>query len=263
MFNGTNSHLPAEASAQEGSVFRQSVDKQNKKYYTLIMKKIITTILVFSAFLTAASGTKAQMMGRFSNTAVDWQEVVEHTLREEKEGKELWNKFQTKETACAELTNEQFGVLGEYFMGQMMGSSHSAMNQMMINMMGEDGEEQMHLVMGKRLSGCDTTAVFPAQGIGFMPMMQMMMGGWSSPFGFNQANNSMMNFGFTPFSWFGWLFMLLWWALIIIIVIASVKWLAGQFKGGTANKNALDILKERYAKGEIDKREFEEKQKDL
>jgi hypothetical protein len=44
--------------------------------------------------------------------------------------------------------------------------------------------------MGKRLSGCDTSAEFPSQGVGFMPMIQMMMGGWSSPMGSNQSNNS-------------------------------------------------------------------------
>ena len=195
------------------------------------------------------------MMG--SNSTPD-----DHTAREEAEGKATWEKLQAKQTACTDLSDEDFGALGEYFMGQMMGSSHSAMNQMMVNMMGEEGEEQIHIVMGKRLSGCDTSAAFPSQGVGFMPMMQMMMGGWSSPFGFNPTNNSMMNFGY-GFGFFGWLFMLLWWVLIIVAVIALVKWLANQFKGGVSSKTALDILKERYAKGEIDKKEFEEKKKEL
>ena len=195
------------------------------------------------------------MMG--SNSTPD-----DHTAREEAEGKATWEKLQAKQTACTDLSDEDFGALGEYFMGQMMGSSHSAMNQMMVNMMGEEGEEQIHIVMGKRLSGCDTSVAFPSQGVGFMPMMQMMMGGWSSPFGFNPTNNSMMNFGY-GFGFFGWLFMLLWWVLIIVAVIALVKWLANQFKGGVSSKTALDILKERYAKGEIDKKEFEEKKKEL
>lgn len=184
----------------------------------------------------------------------------DHTAREEAEGKEIWQKLQNKEISCADLLDDNFGALGEYFMGQMMGNSHSAMNQMMVNMMGEEGEEQVHIVMGKRLSGCDTAAVFPNQGIGFMSMMNMMTGGWSSLFGFNPTNN-MMNFGY-GFGFFGWIFMVLWWVLIIAGIVALVKWLTGQFRGGSG-KSVLDILKERYAKGEIDKREFEEKKKDL
>jgi putative membrane protein len=219
------------------------------------MKKLVTTIFVSAAFFAAMSLVNAQMMG--SNSTPD-----DHTTREEAEGKAILEKLQAKQTACTDLSDDDFGALGEYFMGQMMGGSHSAMNQMMVNMMGEEGEKQMHIVMGKRLSRCDTSATFPSQGVRFMPMMQMMMGGWSSPFGFNPVNNSMMNFGY-GFGLFGLLFMLSWWVLIIVAVIALLKWLVNQFKGGISSKTALDILKERYAKGEIDKKEFEEKKKEL
>ena len=99
---------------------------------------------------------------------------------------------------------------------------------------------------------------------------QEMMGnweGWSSPFGNNSTNN-MMNFGFTPFGGFGWifmiLFMILWWVLIIAGIVALIKWLISQSRGTHDHeKSPLEILKERYAKGEIDKKEFEERKKDL
>ena len=206
------------------------------------MKRLLITTFIFGSMLVAGS-VNAQMMGNFSNTQVDWNEVVEHTAREEQEGKELWGQFQAKEVACENLSDEQYGVLGEYFMGQMAGDSHAAMNAMMIQTQGEDGEERIHIVMGKRLSGCDTSTAFPAINGGWMPMM---------------------NFGFGTMGGFGWIFMILWWVLIIAGIVALIKWLTSQSRGIHHNeKSALEILQERYAKGEINKQEFEEKKQDL
>jgi len=187
-----------------------------------------------------------------------------HTAREEAEGEIVWQKLQSKEAVCADLSDEDFGVLGEYYMGQMLGDSHEAMNEVMVRMHGEEDEEQIHIIMGKRLSGCDTSATVPGITGGWMPMMNMMWGGWSSPFGSNNStNNNMMNFGFGPFGGFGWIFMILWWVLIIIGIVALIRWLTSQSKDGASHKSALDILKERYARGEINKNEFEEKKKEL
>lgn len=223
------------------------------------MKKFIfSTINIFGISLLFSGIISAQ--GIMDANAINSDG---HTAREEAKGKAVWEKLQAKELTCEDLSDDNFGTLGEYFMGQMTETSHEAMNNMMTQMTGEQGEEQIHIVMGKRLSGCDTSALFPAGSGGWMPMMNMMWGGWSSPLGNNSTNN-MMNFGFGPFGGFGWIFMILWWVLIIAGIVALIKWLTNQSRGTLGHeKSSLDILKERYAKGEIDKKEFEDKKKDL
>ena len=75
--------------------------------------------------------------------------------------------------------------------------------------------------------------------------------------------NNMGDFGWVP--GFGWIFMLLFWGLVILGIVAIVKWIvAGGVSGNaTKSKTALEILEERYARGEIDREEFEQKKRDL
>ena len=61
--------------------------------------------------------------------------------------------------------------------------------------------------------------------------------------------------------WFGGgIMMILFWAIVIYFIVWLVR--NNKANGKDSNK-ALGILKERYAKGEIDKNEFEEKKKEL
>ncbi|MDI6777720.1 MAG: SHOCT domain-containing protein [Patescibacteria group bacterium] len=187
------------------------------------------------------------------------------TAEEEQEGRLIWQNLQSGQTSCQNLSEGDYELLGEYFMGTMMGDSHEAMNAMLEQRLGKEGEERMHIAMGKRMSGCDTSAQYP-QGFNFMPMM----GVWSSPTGFNQNNNNSMMWGFgnNPMGWgfglFGLIFMLLFWILIVAGIVILIKWLVSQSHGTHGHeKPPLDILKERYAKGELNKEEFEAKKKDL
>jgi putative membrane protein len=80
-------------------------------------------------------------------------------------------------------------------------------------------------------------------------MGRWMMGGWGM-------------------GWLGMLIMIIFWGLIIAGVVSLIRWLV-QNTGSNRNENdsmrpkAIDILKERYARGEINRNEYETMKRDI
>lgn len=158
-------------------------------------------------------------------------------------GKEIYQKLQSKQTECAKLTDGDFEALGELFSAGMMGNGYEFMNGMMEQAMGTDGEKFMLIVMGKRFSGCDTKAELPAQYEKYSSLLPMMSAenfqasGSGSPLlysknrGFNGGFGMMGGtYGFSGFHILGGLTMLLVWTALILLVVALVKYIRNQRK---------------------------------
>src|SRR3989344_9026472 len=108
------------------------------------MKKIffITIFIFIFIFSFALLPNFSFAQGMMGNTAT----VSDgHTAREEAEGKGVLEKLQTKELACKDLSDDNFGNLGEYFMGQMAGDSPATIKAVVKQAPGGEGEEKIHI----------------------------------------------------------------------------------------------------------------------
>jgi len=61
---------------------------------------------------------------------------------------------------------------------------------------------------------------------------------------------------------------MVWWWIIAIGIVAAIVWIVTKRLNKSStnqgmSKSALEILKERYARGEIDKQEFDKRKRDL
>ena len=138
--------------------------------------------------------------------------------------------------SCDQLNDEQLETIGEYYMEQMHpGEAHEIMD----NMMGGEGSvslKQVHINMAKRLYCNDDVY------IGYGMMGRGMMGGYP-------ANYDYTDYGYST----------IFWIMLLIVVIALFVWVI--LKMGIKNKysgSPLNILRNRLARGEITKKEFEE-----
>lgn len=238
---------------------------------------IITLVAVFALTLGVVNVTHAQMgmMGGTwgttqtnSNTSQELRDTLSAILSTQ-------NISDQSKVDCSKVTDDQFEKLGDAYMGTMFAST--AQHEAMDNMMGGEGSaslRQAHINMGRSYLGCWSNY---NSGPIAMPMMGYggghgMMGtyGYQPDITRSNYHNNMMGYGFNGFGGTGWLggglVMGLFWLLLIVSVVALVRMAmhrGGMHHTATTNTSAIDILKERYAKGEIDKEEFESKKKDL
>jgi uncharacterized membrane protein len=182
-----------------------------------------------------------------------------------------YNVDKVQDLDCDELSEEDLERVGDALMEVMHpGEAHERMDRMM----GGEGSESlknMHVSMGSGYLGCSGYD----QGYGMMGGMGMM-GRSGNPMdksggdSWGEGGRSMMeNFSGFPLSIFGSGESLLSGLILLIVIIGGVVffviWLKKQklpaFSG--SRQSAMETLKIRYAKGEIRKREFDSKKKDL
>jgi Short C-terminal domain len=152
------------------------------------------------------------------------------------------------------VSEKKLEELGDQLMEIMIGNHEE--HERMDAMMGGDGSKSlnaMHASIAYRyLSGV------PFGMMGYNGMMdgyrynRNYKGG--SPMMWNN-NYGMMGWGFG--GWVMWIFILIVLIAIGLLIYFIIK------KNSTGNEAPIDILKKRYAKGEISKKEFDKMKKDL
>ncbi len=60
--------------------------------------------------------------------------------------------------------------------------------------------------------------------------------------------------------WYGWFF---WIIILVLLVFIIIRLVGNRQQSPTQNETPLDVLKKRYANGEITKEQFEEMKRDL
>ena len=183
------------------------------------MKKI-TSLIISSVFIVSfVFMPKAVRADTDEGHSVSLEQAVENILQAQ-------GVSDASKIACDKVSGENLEALGDAAMGKMLGSPEQ--HEIMDKMMGGEGSESLktvHKNMGLNYLGCSGSA-------GFGSGMMNMMGNWSSFNNLKNYNPMMGNFGFNNmmgwgwgWSLFGWVTMILFWVLTVVVIVALIKWL--------------------------------------
>jgi uncharacterized membrane protein len=186
---------------------------------------------------------------------------------EERQGAQLLQSVQVGKQECQQLSRDQFELIGEYVMGRMLGStaSHEAMNRQITATSGASGEVQAHVFMGQRFAGCASGAAPAAFG-----SMMGMMGNYSGAHGGMTGNgravgsgsgsNMMGGSGSRAFGDAGWSSTDTVLVILVAVLAAALAALAARRPWRRSPpKTPFDVLRDSYARGDIDTADYEQR----
>ncbi len=212
-------------------------------------KKILVTIIFLFSVLLFTTKVNAQMMNwtNQDQTPPTQAEITDQQTMQDA-GLKVWQNLQSGNTTCQNLTSDDYEKLGEYFMGQAAGSTqnHVYWDRQIQQMMGDQGDTNMHIAWGERGSGCIANAQPPSNTPSYF--QGMMMGGAyqdqnqnSNSYSQDQNSNSNqggennMMWGYGAGSYAGWgagfgVLGFLTWVVVIIDLVLLGFWLFKKIK---------------------------------
>ncbi|MGE5281064.1 MAG: SHOCT domain-containing protein [Chloroflexota bacterium] len=199
--------------------------------------------------------------------AAAWGDLAQ----EEQQGRRIAESVQSGARECANLSADEFELIGEYAMGRYLEdtAAHEAMNDHMVAVMGEGGERRMHIALGFRDSGCrggpsggwigPMAGMMLGRGSGGRAYGPGMMGGefdygdGPGMMGDQWSRSGSEGDGFDGPSAAAMIGMM---AVLIAAVALAVFWLTR--RRGLSSDSPLETLKRRYAAGELSEEQYEE-----
>ncbi len=159
---------------------------------------------------------------------------------------------------CRKVTEKQMEDLGDAFMDVI--HPDSSEHEFMDRMMG--GEKSptlasMNRIMGARYLGCYKGEV------PFGGMMGPLYGGRGNGDDSYDRRWPHMMYGNGPWGMMSGYGGGIMWILLLVVIMLAILFIMKWAKPAGSGEAPLDILKKRYANGEITKEEFEQKKKDL
>jgi putative membrane protein len=213
--------------------------------------KRVTIIFTLMALLVWCYSASAADVIKEGNNTLSLNQALQEIMK-------VQGVNDIKSIDCSKVTEKQMEDLGDKLMDVM--HPDSSEHEFMDRMMG--GEKSptlasMNRIMGARYLGCYKGEV------PFGGMMGPLYGGRGYGDDSYDRRWPHMMYGNGPWEMMGGYGVGIMWVLFLVVIVLVVFFVLKWAKPVGAGEAPLDILKIRYAKGELTKEEFDQKKKDL